>query len=433
MRDLRRLGLAALLALFLSTPAAKAEVRTASAAAVAPDEVTTAVLANARPRSETIDPFSHANGQGHAAHGISGMDTVVNFNGHFHLFGYDQRGNPQTDWYTNTMGRKPGDGGTTVINAPVIPVALDLRNADGTPRYVNGQRLYYDPTPYVAPVMNSPNFQNAMYSSSSTPTQLSDAIQRAEYFRQASQARTPWHTLLNPSVKATRVMTLSQGSYQFALNPDGTCCSFVLVNRSVFVNALFPATVPVDNSTPVGAAELAGDITTKDMSTFLFPNTYLYRSLDPLTGVSAGFHTFDFEPGDASNGNLTRAYVLNYSTWISPGLFAGFEDVVGLSHEIAETYNDPLVFFDGIHNITPWWLAPNRHCQDTLETADVIEGLPNSAYPITMNGMTYHPQNEALLQWFEGEKSDALHGAFSYPDETVLPSPMISQKPHCQP
>jgi hypothetical protein len=55
------------------------------------------------------------------------------------------------------------------------------------------------------------------------------------------------------------------------------------------------------------------------------------------------------------------------------------------------------------------------------------------AYLIVINGMTYHPQNEALLQWFEGKPSDALDGAYSYPNESVLMSPMVSQNYRCQP
>ena len=37
---------------------------------------------------------------------------------------------------------RDGRGGTTAIGAPIVPVNLDLRNVDGTPRFVNGQRLY---------------------------------------------------------------------------------------------------------------------------------------------------------------------------------------------------------------------------------------------------------------------------------------------------
>jgi hypothetical protein len=49
------------------------------------------------------------------------------------------------------------------------------------------------------------------------------------------------------------------------------------------------------------------------------------------------------------------------------------------------------------------------------------------------NQFTYHPQVEALLQWFEFQSpSTALHGAYSYPDETTLtalsPGPL---KPGC--
>jgi len=65
----------------------------------------------------------------------------------------------------------------------------------------------------------------------------------------------------------------------------------------------------------------------------------------------------------------------------------------------------------------------NGLCLDYLETGDVIEVLPNPDDPITMNGMTYHPQTEALLQWFEGATpSDAIGGAYSYPDTSILTS-----------
>jgi hypothetical protein len=62
----------------------------------------------------------------------------------------------------------------------------------------------------------------------------------------------------------------------------------------------------------------------------------------------------------------------------------------------------------------------------------VIEGLPRDL-PIKMNGRTYHPQNEALLQWFEFESpSSAIHGAYSYPDETTLTALSPVEMPFCQ-
>ena len=124
-----------------------------------------------------------------------------------------------------------------------------------------------------------------------------------------------------------------------------------------------------------------------------------------------------------------RRYVLNYSSWISPGVFKdpSFADVAALSHEMAELFNDPFV-----NNTTPWWLAPNNNCQNNLETGDVIEGLPHATMPIVLKGVTYHVQNEALLQWFAGQTpSSAIGGAYSYPDKTVLTSASKSLKPGC--
>ena len=207
----------------------------------------------------------------------------------------------------------------------------------------------------------------------------------------------------------------------------------MLVDIGEFVNLLFP-TVPTDTTTPIGAAENAGDITTKDISTFLFPNTYLYFNGDPNQCCVLGFHTYDVEPGDPSNGNKERRYVVNYSSWISPGLFGGgFQDVTALSHEVAETFDDPFVASDGVHGITPWWLAPNGNCQDNMESGDVIEGLPRAVYPIHIHGRTYHPQNEALLQWFEFQSpSTAIGGAYSYPNLETLTALSAPQNAGCQ-
>jgi hypothetical protein len=73
-------------------------------------------------------------------------------------------------------------------------------------------------------------------------------------------------------------------------------------------------------------------------------------------------------------------------------------------------------------------------CQDVLEVGDVVEELPNATFPMVLNGFTYHPQNEALLQWFQGTPtSDAFGGAFSYPDTTVLAGPATPQNVNCVP
>lgn len=390
-----------------------------------PTEQASRELRNANPEFTQLAPRGHVSPNLRTtARGIHGFDSLLNFTGQFQASGVDGNGKKRKTWKYNMAGRPPQDGGTTIFNAPIVPVSLDLLNYDG-----NGHTLHYSVAPFILPTVYSPIFQSWNYSSSDVPTQIIDAELRAEFY---NTMKPNWHTLLDPSVKTERRMALPAGSYYYQLKPNGKCCEYVLVDSKVFGDLLFPPN-PADTTTPVGAAENAGEITTKDISTFLFPNTYLYEG-DPGNCCVLGYHTYDYEPGDASNGYAEKRYVLNYSSWISPGLFGpGIEDVTATSHELAESFNDPFVVSDNVHNRTPWWMAPNGNCQDDLEVGDAVEGLPMDVYPITMNGMTYHPQNVALLQWFAFESpSSALGGAYSYPNPSTLTSLSPLQAANCR-
>ena len=399
------------------------------------DQVPISFTLNANPHS--LSSGSNATGGGvlgrRSSGGALGIDSVANWSSYFYLPGLDGNGFTQFTWQYTMVGNAPfgqedSSEGTTWINAPVIPVNLDLRNFDGSPRFVGGQRLYSDATQFVAPVLSSPIFSKTSYTSSEIPTQFTDAVQRAEFFHKADD---DWHTILRPRVGTPRTMVLIRGTYRFALNADGTCCAFVLIDANTFSNELFPPTFSGnDTTTPVGAAETSGEFRTSDIATFLFPNAYLFTGGNPNNCCILGFHTYDLEAGGPTNGFREKRYILNYSSWISPGLFGGgFSDVTALSHELSETFNDPFG-----NNPTPWWLSPNGNCQNNLEVGDVIEGLPNGVFPVTLNGATWHPQNEALLQWFAGvTPSSAIGHAYSYPDPSVLTTANVSQNFACTP
>lgn len=366
---------------------------------------------------------------------VLGIDTLPSFSSYFYFPGLVETSFgafPQWTWPYTMVGRAPfgqdSSERTTVINTPIIPVILDLRNSDGSPRFFTRAdgtkvRMILDGRDNVDNVLKSPVFQNARYGSSERPTQIQDAIHRAQFFHQSED---DWHTLLRPDVKSARTMVLIRGTYQFSVNPTTGKLNYVLVDQGVFGSLLFPPSVD-DTSTLIGGAEHAGDMKPTDMTLFLFNNTYL---ADFSTGDCCvlGFHSYDVEPGDAANGWREKHYVINYASWITPGIFGGgFSDVTAVSHELMETYSDPFV-----NNATPIWLAPNGLCQANLESGDVIEGLSNATFPMTMNGYTYHPQNEALLQWFAGQTpSSAYKHAYSYPDVTVLPTAAVSQAPGC--
>ena len=368
------------------------------------------------------------------SNGIPGIDGVVNFTGSFNAFGLDAFGNPHSNiWFFSYVGNAPSKGTTddTHIGAPIIPVTIQMLDAKGHQAFDpdTGAKLKFGPQDHIADVLASPVFSNYLFTSSSTRTQYTDAIHRATFFDDIDQG---WHTKLVPSVAPGFTMKVPFGAYVYALNSDGSCCLFVLIDDATFGALLFPASFPVDNTTVMGAAELSGVATTKRITTMLFPDTYLFEGGNPNNCCVLGFHTFDEEPGTNANGNLPRLYTAIYASWVTPGLFGdpmlGFQDIVALSHEMAETFADPFVVFDGVHNLTPWWLSGptgNQQCQDALEVGDVIEVLnTNVTFPIAgPNGFLYHPQNVALLQWFAFQKqSTALGGAYSYPDPGSLPA-----------
>jgi hypothetical protein len=415
------------------------------ASALEPDELSPADLQNMTPHFATkaapIKPFGRpadgvsASNAAAFGGGVPGIDSLANFTGQYFTPGFDPSGNPQTAWYYAMVGNSPELGGVTVIDAPIIPVSVELLNAEGEQRYVRGARLFISSNHLVDGVLQSPVFQNFTYSSSRTPTQYVDAVQRAEFHSVLEDEDNAWHTILKPSVKNGYRIKIPYGKYQFSLRTDGSCCAFVIVDDPTFSNMLFPPTYPVDNTTVLGAAELSGDVTTKTIATLLFSDIYLYENGDPTQCCVLGYHTLDFEPGTAANGNLPRFYVMNFASWVAPGHFRpGIQDIVVLSHEVAEIFNDPFVGFDGVHNVTPWWISPDgKHCQDDLEVGDVVEALPDPTYPITLNGFTYHPQTVALLEWFEFKKhSQAIDGAYSYPDVTLLGALSPVEKAGCK-
>jgi hypothetical protein len=358
---------------------------------------------------------------------VPGINGISNFCTTFSEPGLDAAGNPNNNWTTNFVGNPPQNGVTTTIGAPIIPVKVVLMGADGNPEFT------VDPEGDVQPVVNSPIYSATKYSSSSKPTQFTDAVQRAEFH---SVEKTSWHTLLAPSVKPEVTMTIPSGDWFVGLNADGSV-AFTLVDAGTFNSLLFPASFPVDNSTLIGQEELNGTMTTKNISTFLFDNVYLFENGDPNQCCVLGFHGPDVEPGP--NGTLNN-FDMIYASWITPGLFlGGAADITALSHEMSETYEDPFGGAYFPYAYVPWWFSgpdPSfTQCQPLMEDGDVVEVysvVRSDVTDVTINGMTYHPQTMALLQWFESNgTSDAIDGAFSYPDESILTTSNVSQQPGC--
>jgi hypothetical protein len=352
-----------------------------------------------------------------AAGTIDGLDTIRTFDGAFAA----QAGPDSGNLFRFTMiGNHPLAGQTTRIPAEIAEVSLTLLNEDGT-------TLATVPFgPFESLTLQSPNFESTNYRSGDH-IQFADAVQRAEFFNRMAPN---WHTVLKPSV-VDRVnivvprfvnLQLANGtviqarSYFIGTAADGS--TFVLMLDALF-NFYFGNIV-------VGEIN-AGNFTTDGLSMTLFPNTFLFslNTVNPKAPGDCcvlGFHTYFLDPSTTPQPR----WITQYASWISPGLFGpGVQDVTALSHETSEAFNDPFV-----DNITPLWQFPGvpptaKVCQGNLETGDPLEVLPTGTVPIMLKNRgtpyTFHPQIEALLQWFEmGQTSNAIDGAFSFPDESVL-------------
>ncbi len=353
---------------------------------------------------------------------IDGLNTIATFDG---VFVAEAGGSQNGDFRFTMMGNDPRVGGSTVYPATIDEISLQLLNADGSVF----KTVSY--APFEQKTLSSPNFVPLDYRSGHN-VEYADAVHRAEFY---NSMKSNWHTVLFPQVVNRVTLTvpyavnveLDNGdivearSYFTGTASDGN--TYVLLLSPLF-DFLF------DNEV-VNEINL-GNFTTNGVAMTLFPNTFLFdlNTSNPNTPGSCcalGFHTYFLEGGVFPQPR----WITVFASWVSPGVFpAGFQDVVAISHETSESFDDP--FLD---NGTPNWQFPGQPakstvCQANLETGDPIEGLANatSAIEVKQGGKAtvYHPQNIALYQWFEmGATSSAIDGAFSFPNETALPTSAI--------
>jgi hypothetical protein len=297
------------------------------------------------------------------------------------------------------VGRAPQKGGTTRVETQFIPISLFF---DGFVD-ANGNNIVLDVAPLLPAIQNSPNFRNASYGTGNT--QFADAVQRAEFF---SIMGDDWHTQLGKPQMLTPVQIEVPANTQLGqlFVTRGTQELFAVIDTGFFISQL--NTIIQLEKLDVDALPIA-----------LTNRVFLGTNANIRKCCVVGFHTA-FDAGTKGNNQLVQTFA--WASWAGDGIFGGtFTDVVALSHEISEWANDPF-----INNATPSWLFPgsNTACQSNLETGDPVEVFANAGFPVTIDGRLFHPQTEALLQWFSRKSpSDAIDGAYSYPDETLLTSP----------
>jgi hypothetical protein len=335
--------------------------------------------------------FEASNKMSDAANRFLVQDRVISVPHFSSSFAFQGKTFPFT-----VIGKKPQNGQTTRIPTEIIPIALFFEG------YVDeqGNPFVMDIGPRLNHVLNSPNFRVASYPSGDT--QFGDAIQRAEFFHSMSP---DWHTLLEePKVLRPVSIDVPRGSATlYRMRSSGAV--FAVVDEGFFISQL--NTIIQLENLDVNALPIA-----------LTANIFLAPAGDIRKCCVLGFHT-SFDAGERDNLQLVQTFV--WASWADAGIFGNaVSDVTAISHEISEWFNDPFST-----NLVPDWQFPiaATGCQNNLETGDPLSPFAHASFPVVIDDFIYHPQNEALLQWFQRKTpSDAIDRAYSFPDETLLTS-----------
>ncbi len=293
------------------------------------------------------------------------------------------------------VGRRPSSDTTTRLKTAILPVRFVF---DGY-KDANGNRLALSPSGILTKIKNSPNWASAPYSTGFT--QFGDAVQRAEFHKTMGPN---WHTLLAPPrMLPTATIVVPAGEGTVYKTASGIVYAEVSTDQ-----------FEIGISSVIEKADLRPD----EFALAVSRNVALYMRT-PGNCCILGFHTA-FQSDGTSTNQVIQTF--SWASWLDKGIFKNTDiaDVMAISHEIVEWMDDPLV-----DNSVPAWIYPDGSgCQDNLETGDPVEVLDNISIPVSVNGFTYHPQTQALLQWFSREKpSSATYGAYSYPDISALRSP----------
>lgn len=290
------------------------------------------------------------------------------------------------------LGTDPAAGpATTVIPAILVPIKLTISDFK-----VNGRPLVLDAAPVMRAVVSSPIFQASKFDSGNL--QFTDAMLHAEF----RGVPANWHLLLSPSIAPEIDVTATTKQVQVMQAKSGRYLG--IVND--------------------------GNVFGKPINTWLYKNFApgahpIFVSYNSLFSGAFGFHS------GVLNKAHTALEVFTYTSWLD-----GVNDLFTLpspnadtlAHEEAEVVHDAF----GTSVTLEWgdWFNHNKCFQPTIEVGDAVEDAPakvqNYHQKITVNGkqLVYTLQAEALLPWFLREyPSSAIHGAYSWPNETAILGP----------
>lgn len=263
-----------------------------------------------------------------------------------------------------------------VVPVQIIPVRVEFNDGTVLDPTLPGPPCAGAGTP-LTNTLQSPLFTDADYGEGNR--QYVEENRRVEFWAM-THAKPSYSVRLAPVVLPTIVLTFDGPS------SAATCGRFGVLPFFPLDHVLRTTLIPQLKRQGVSA---------QTFPLFLFSNVFTH---DPKLGYFVGYHS--------SIGAQTFG-IAEYDT---NQLSHGAADISGLSHELAEWYDDPFV-----NNATPPWghIGQVDGCQANLEVGDPLTG---HLFRVTMpNGMTYHPQELAFFSWFFNQApSLGLRGLYSW-------------------
>jgi hypothetical protein len=312
-------------------------------------------------------------------------------------------------------GTPQSKGKTTTIRNQIIPISitLPLMTVDDTGHLVNtGEEFTLDGSSKVPLTVASPIFQPASFAvpSAAGVTQWGDAMQRTTFFGSLQPNTSGWHVLLDrPRIQATVVTADFFDGFAIDFRDGTPIFAFVAGEFIDGIIASYLATQPIDAD---------------EVPIFATYNALLFYGGDINTGCCVlGYHDA-IVTGSKKGDVILQTFI--FEDWNDPGIFNtdNVADIHAISHEVAEWLNDPF-----INNVVPPYAnGEGTGCDTIMETGDQLVG---HSVPVALNGFTYHPQTQDILEWFTRETpSSALGGLYIFPRDPAVPN---TPAPACTP
>jgi hypothetical protein len=312
------------------------------------------------------------------------------------------------------VGSQPkSHGKSTLVPNTIIPISITLPlatvDSQGNLNFT-GTEVTFDGSSKVKATLRSPIFSPAVFNvpPGAGRTQWGDAMQRTTFFQQLLPRSDDWHVLLDtPAVTAT--VTTADFFDGFAVDfGDGTPIFAFVAGE--FIDGIIASYLG------------SQDIDPGSVPIFVTYNQLLFYGGDTNNCCVLGYHDA-VVTGNRGSNVIVQTFI--FADWDDTGIFFGpVEDIHALSHEVAEWLNDP--FLNNV--VPPYANGEGTGCDTIMETGDQLVG---NSVPVTINGFTYHPQTQDILQWFTREvPSSALGGLYTFPSDPNVPN---TPAPVCTP